>query len=148
MLESVVFSLFVSRPDSYFLRIYAHLGISMQQFFMWYHKLRINICGWKHSKWNRFCCLNFTHWSYFDLSSLLSSDCIGSRKYERNKWALFSGKTHHMIHHEHCTWPLCLSMCVHICVRQRMNGTLHMSSLHVTACSTLICVCRVTQAIQ
>ncbi len=32
--------------------IYAHFTISIQSFFMQYSKMRIEIGGWKRSKWN------------------------------------------------------------------------------------------------
>lgn len=38
-------------------------------------------------------------------------------------------------------------LCVQVCEPERMNGTLHMLSLHVTACApfTCVCVCVISQ---
>jgi len=57
------------------------------------------------------------------------------------------GKTHHMIHCEHCTWPKCL-MCVHICVWENEWHSTYAKSPCYCMSYPYWCVWQVPQTIQ
>lgn len=107
--------------------LYVHLGVSIQHFFyvisqiahkhMWMETLltkQISILLTDH---------NLTYHYYCLLTALAQENM------KKIKRALFSGKTHHMIRHEHCTWPMCLlCVCIFVCERENEWHSIYVKS--------------------